>query len=321
MTVLLEVVRNGWVESTHRGRLVLLDPSGDAAVAHGPVDEPVLPRSSLKPLQAVALVEHGYPGREELLALAAASHDGEDVHVSGARAILAAAGLDEDALQCPADLPSGREALLAWVGGGGGPARVCHNCSGKHAAMLATCVAAGWPIDSYRDQNHPLQQAIGARLGSLSGTEIAGVAVDGCGAPAFAVALTSLARAFAAIATATDGAAALVRDAMRAYPRMLGGTGRAVSELTAAVPGLVCKEGAEGVWAAALPDGRAFAAKLADGSGRGLPTLLAAVVQHWDVPGVDAAVVQRWAAPPVLGGGEPVGEIRPSPALRSLLAL
>src|SRR5689334_11673289 len=185
MTVLLEVVRNGRVESEHRGRLVLLDPSGEAVVSDGPVDEPVLPRSSLKPLQAVALVEHGYPGRDGLLALAAASHDGEDVHIAGARAILAAAGLDEDALQCPRDLPSGREALLAWVGGGGGPARVCHNCSGKHAAMLATCVASGWPTESYRDPAHPLQQVIRSRLSSLAGAAVAGVAVDGCGAPAF----------------------------------------------------------------------------------------------------------------------------------------
>ncbi len=120
MTVLIEVARNGRVESEHRGRLVLLDASGAVAVSAGPVDEPVLPRSSLKPLQAVALVEHGYPGRDDLLALAAASHDGEDVHVAGARAILAAAGLSEDALQCPPDLPSGRDALLAWVHGGGG---------------------------------------------------------------------------------------------------------------------------------------------------------------------------------------------------------
>ncbi len=107
---------------------------------------------------------------------------------------------------------------------------------------------------------------------------------------------------------------------MRAHPRMVGGTGRAVTELIAAVPGLVCKEGAEGVWAAALPDGRAFAAKLDDGSARALPPLLAAVLEHWDVSGADAAVVQRWLTPAVLGGGEPVGEVRPSPALRTLLA-
>lgn len=318
MTILLEVERNGRVESTHRGELVLLDPSGAVSVSVGPVDEPVLPRSSLKPLQAVALVENGYPGRDALLALAAASHDGEDVHVAGARAILAAAGLDEGALQCPPALPSGEAALVAWVGAGGEPARVCHNCSGKHAAMLATCVAAGWPLNSYRDPEHPLQLAIRERLSALAG-DVTAVAVDGCGAPAFALGLTALARGFAVLATAQDGAPALVRDAMRAHPRLIGGTGRAVSEFTAAVPGLLCKEGAEGVWAAGLPDGRAFAAKLADGSARGLPPLLAAVLEYWDVPGMDAALVQRWAAPPVLGGGRPVGAVRPSSELRSLL--
>lgn len=321
MTILLEVVRNGRVESVHSGELVLLDPDGAATVAVGAIDEPVLPRSSLKPLQAVTMVEHGYPGRNELLALAAASHDGEDVHIAGARAVLAGAGLTEDALQCPLDLPLGRDALLAWVRAGGGPARVCHNCSGKHSAMLATCVAAGWPVESYRDPAHPLQQVIRARIAALTNSPVAGVAVDGCGAPAFAVALAGLARAFAGLARAAGGAPALVRDAMRAHPRMIGGTGRAVTELTAAVPGLLCKEGAEGVWAAALPDGRAFAAKLADGAGRGLPPLLAAVLTSWDVPGADATAVQRWAAPVVLGGGEPVGEIRWSADLRRLLAL
>jgi L-asparaginase II len=321
LTVLLEVVRSGRVESWHRGSIVVLDPAGAVTVSAGRVDEAVLPRSSLKPLQAVAMVENGYPGRNELLALAAASHDGEDAHVAGARAILAAAGLDEDALQCPADLPSGRDALLAWVGAGNGPARVCHNCSGKHSAMLATCVASGWPTATYRDPSAALQQAIRARLSSLAGEEVSGVAVDGCGAPAFALGLTALARAFARLATSPGAAETLVREAMRAHPRMIGGTGRAVTELAAAVPGLVCKEGAEGVWGAALPDGRAFAAKLSDGSSRGLAPLLAAVVQHWDVPGTDGPVVQRWAAPPVLGGGEPVGAIRWSSDLRALLAL
>ena len=164
------------------------------------------PRSSLKPLQAVALLECGFAGRDASLALAAASHDGEDVHVAGARATLAAAGLDESALQCPPDLPSGRDALLAWVGGGGRAARICHNCSGKHAAMLATCVAAGWPIDTYRSPDHPLQLAIRAGIESLCGEPVRGVAVDGCGAPAFAVSLLGWRGRSRALATAPDGA-------------------------------------------------------------------------------------------------------------------
>jgi L-asparaginase II len=315
---LLDVVRNGHVESWHRGSLVLLDHAGTVAVAAGDVDTPIFPRSSLKPLQAVAMLDCGFAGEDECLALAAASHDGEDVHISAARRTLDAAGLDESALQCPLDLPSGRDALLAWVIGGGRPARICHNCSGKHAAMLSTCVAAGWPVTNYGAPEHPLQAAIRSRISQLCGTPVADVAVDGCGAPAYSVSLAALAHAFATVATAPSGHPRDVADAMRAHPRMIGGTGRAVSELTAAVPGLVCKEGAEGVWAAALPDGRAFAAKIDDGSARGLGPLLAAALRYW---GSDDPVVSRWAAVAVLGGGSPVGAITWSPELRVLLRL
>jgi L-asparaginase II len=313
---LLDVTRSGHVESWHRGSLVLLDGNGAASASAGEVDAPIFPRSSLKPLQAVAMLECGFAGRDESLALAAASHDGEDVHVATARRTLASAGLDESALQCPPALPSGPEALIAWVSGGGRPARICHNCSGKHAAMLATCAGAGWPTASYRSPAHPLQVAIRARIAELCGTPVADVAVDGCGAPAFSVSLTALARAFAVLATSASGPGHDVADAMRRFPRLIGGTGRAVSELTAAVPGLVCKEGAEGVWAAALPDGRAFAAKIDDGSARGLGPLLAATLRHW---GFDGSVVARWAEVAVLGGGEPVGAISPSRELRALL--
>ena len=147
MIELVEVTRDGHVESRHVGRLVLLDGTG-TRTAGGP-DEPVLPRSALKPLQAAALLGCRFPRPGGALALAAASHDGEDVHLAAARATLRAAGLDEDALQCPPDLPGGRDALLSWAAAGGRAARVCHNCSGKHAAMLATCVAAGWPMADY----------------------------------------------------------------------------------------------------------------------------------------------------------------------------
>ena len=314
--VLINVVRNGHVESQHRGSLVLLDPSGAAVVTAGCVDDPVFPRSSLKPLQAVAMVTAGFPGRGASLALAAASHDGEDVHVAGARATLAAAGLDDSALQCPPELPSGPAALLDWVAAGGRPARVCHNCSGKHAAMVATCVAMGWSVGTYRDPSHPLQVVIRDAVERLSGDRVAATATDGCGAPAFAISLRALARAFGALATADGGAEALVRQAMRAHPRLIGGTGRAVSELTAEVPGLICKEGAEGVWGAALPDGRAFAAKIEDGGMRGLPPLLAAALHYWQI---DGPAVRRWSAPEVRGGSAAVGTIGWASELRELL--
>jgi L-asparaginase II len=265
------------------------------------------------------MVEHGFAGRDGALALAAASHDGEEAHLAGVRSILAAAGLAEARLQCPPDLPSGRAALLAHIRAGRASERICHNCSGKHAAMLATCAANGWELACYRDPAHPLQAAILARIETTSGETVEASGVDGCGAPAHAISLVGLARAFAAIATAAHGTpAALVGAAMRSHPSLLGGTGRAVTDLTAGVDGLLCKDGAEGVWGAALPDGRAFAAKVDDGSARALPPVLAAALRYW---GIDNDAVRGCSSPATFGGGEAVGATGWSPALVDLLGL
>lgn len=317
--ILLDVRRGAIIESRHRGSLVFLLPDGTVEATAGDPDATMFPRSSLKPLQAVAMLQHGFAGDDAAVALAAASHDGEDLHVAGVRATLRSAGLDDGSLQCPPALPGGAAAAEAWLRAGGAAARVCHNCSGKHAAMLATCVTNGWPVESYRDPAHPVQEAIRLTVERLCGEPVRAATVDGCGAPALAVSLTGLARAFAAIATAVDGSfEARVRDAMRAHPRLVGGTGRAVTDFLGEVPGLVCKDGAECVWGAALADGRAFAVKAEDGSLRGLPPLLAAAIAHWRL---NAAVVARWSSVPVLGGGAPVGDISWSPTLRELLSL
>jgi L-asparaginase II len=286
-------------------------------VSAGDVTTPVLARSSLKPLQAVTLLEAGFAGPPDSVALACASHDGEPAHVAGVRAMLGAAGLTEDDLQCPPALPLAEPALIDWVASGARAARVCHNCSGKHAAMLTAARVAGWPSATYRDPAHPLQVAIRERLGELSGEAVARVEVDGCGAPAFAISPVGLARAFARIATAASGPAAEVAAAMRAHPELVSGSRGAHVELCRAVAGLIAKDGAEGMLAAALPDGRALAAKFTDGTGRGRAPVLATVLRRW---GVDGPAIGRWAAVPVLGGGEPVGEIRPSPDLLALLA-
>ena len=313
--VLLHVTRGSTVESWHRGSLVVLDPSGAVVTAAGPVDEHVYPRSALKPLQAVALLASGFDGPAEAVALASASHFGEPQHVAGALAILAATGLDASALQCPPDLPGHRGAMLEWVRAGHGPAAVCHNCSGKHAAMLATCVANGWDVGRYLDPAHPLQQAVVAHVERLAGARVGSTSIDGCGAPAHTVPLTALARSFAALAAAASGSLeARVADAVRAHPQLVGGTGHPGSELMAEVGGLVCKNGAEGVWAAALPDGRAFAAKLSDGAERALAPVLAWVLRSW---GFDGPAVRRWADVPVLGGGRPVGVVTASPSCAS----
>ena len=306
--VLAEVVRSGFVESRHRGSLVLLDERGDVELAVGDVEEPVFPRSSMKPLQAVSMLRTGLRLPQKLLALACASHSGESVHVDLCRAILARAGLGEAALDCPPAMPYGERAAAAVLRAGGGPTRSRHNCSGKHAAMVATCAACGWRVDGYLDPEHELQRAIRSGIEQLTGEAVAAVAVDGCGAPQFAFALTGLARGFRELATAPEGTPEqAAAAAMRAHPVVIGGTGRDVSELMAAVPGLVAKEGAEGVYAAALPDGRAMAVKVDDGAMRPLPVLLAGVLRHW---GREGDVIARWAHPPILGGGRQVGEIR-----------
>jgi L-asparaginase II len=308
LPVLCEVVRSGFVESRHRGSLVLLDGAGEVELAVGDVDAPVFPRSSMKPLQAVAMLRAGLDLPEKCLALACASHSGESVHVDLCRSILARAGLGEAALDCPPALPYGEAAAAAVLRAGGGPTRSRHNCSGKHAAMVATSAARGWPVEGYLDPGNDLQTTIRAGIEELSGEPVAAVAVDGCGAPQFAFGLTGLARAFRRLAVADPGTPeARAAAAMRAHPVVIGGSGRDVSELMTAVPGLVAKEGAEGVYAAALPDGRAMAVKVEDGAMRPLPVMLAGVLRRW---GQDGDVIARWAAPPILGGGRQVGEIR-----------
>jgi L-asparaginase II len=312
--VLAEVVRSGFVESRHRGRAVGLRADGSTAVCAGAVTEPVFPRSSNKPMQAAAMLACGLKLDGELLALAAASHSGEDFHIAGVRQILADAGLTPDALQCPPDYPFDEAAHRELLCAGGGPDRIHMNCSGKHAAMLATCVAAGWPTASYRDPAHPLQRAIAATVAELAGEPVAAVGVDGCGAPVLAISVAGLARAFRALVLAEPGTPERqVADAMRAHPAWTSGTTRPESQLMTAVPGLLLKAGAEGVEAFGLADGRAGALKLDDGAARARSPVTVAVLRELGVagvPGADLAALDGLATGPVTGGGEPVGEIR-----------
>jgi L-asparaginase II len=243
-----------------------------------------------------------------LLALAAASHSGEPLHVDGVVRILAGVGLGPDCLGNVAGLPLDPAAQLAVTSAGGGPEPVLHNCSGKHAGMLATSVAAGWPVDGYLSPDHLVQRHITAGIEALAGEEVAAVVVDGCGAPQHALSLTGLARAFQALAGAPASTPeGRVAAAVRAHPWWAGGTGRPVTRLLAGVPGLVAKDGAEGVMAAATADGIAVAVKIADGAQRAaVPVLVATLASQ----GVDVAAVADLAAVPVLGGGRRVGDLR-----------
>ena len=307
--VLAEVVRSGFVESRHRGAIAALASDGTFAFTAGSANTPVFPRSSNKPLQATAMLTAGLPLDGELLALAAASHSGEDFHVQGVRDILDFAGLTEDDLRCPPSLPIDEPTARRLIRESDAPeSRARMNCSGKHAAMLATCIANDWPTETYLDPEHPLQRHIRKTIEELAREPVAAIAVDGCGTPLFALTLAGLARAFRALVLAEPGTAERkVADAMRKFPEWTSGTGRDENRLMASVPGLLLKGGAEGVDAFALPGGSAAAMKIEDGTTRArTPVTVAILTALGAQPPADLATT------PVNGGGYPVGEIRPA---------
>src|SRR6478735_8211827 len=313
LPVVAELVRSGFVEGHHYGSVLALDTSGAVDWSVGSVDEPVLPRSCNKPVQALAMIRLGLDLPPDLLALACASHSGEPFHLEGARRILALAGLDEDALQTPEDYPLEDEVRDEVIRGGGHRTRLQMNCSGKHAAMLATCVVNGWDTDTYLAPEHPLQVAIRATFEELVGEPVTVAAVDGCGAPLLGTSLVGLARAFRRIALGAEPDTARVAEAIRQHPEFVSGSRRDERELLTAIPGAIGKAGAESCYAVALPDGRAFALKTDDGAPRVRPVVMAAALQRAGVdgePGVDGDAVRRTGDSPLLGGGRRVGEIR-----------
>ncbi|MFI6808007.1 asparaginase [Streptomyces luteogriseus] len=310
------LIRGGIVEGIHYGSVVVLDADGEVRLQIGDIEAAFYPRSAIKPVQAVAMARAGLPLDGELLSLTAASHSGEERHLAGTRRILELAGLNEDHLRNVPDLPFDPVVRDAWVREGRLPSRLAQNCSGKHAAMLYTCTINGWPLENYLDPGHPLQQAIAEIVEDLTGQRIAQVTVDGCGAPLFSLSLHGLARATARIVTAAPGTPeARVADAMREHAEMASGSGRDVAALMRAVPGLLSKDGFEGVQVAALADGRAVAVKIADGANRARVPVTAAALAR---AGADPGLLAEFAGEPLLGGGEPVGSVRVVRALDPL---
>jgi L-asparaginase II len=258
-------------------------------------------------LQADAMVAAGLDLPTDQLAVACASHSGEPQHLEVVRLILSDSGLAEEALANPPARPYGQVARAALRDAGVAPSALQQNCSGKHAAMLATCRVNGWSTDGYLAEDHPLQQSISAHIETLAGEQVTHVGIDGCGAPTHAFSLRGLANAFAAL-TRPDHDQRVAR-AMRAHPELVGGTDRDVTRWMQAVTGLIAKEGAAGVMAAALPDGRAVAYKIADGSDVARQAVMPEAMR---LLGVDAEVVERLAqetAVPVFGGGGTVGQL------------
>ncbi|WP_329231241.1 MULTISPECIES: asparaginase [unclassified Streptomyces] len=308
LPVLAEVVRSGFTEGHHRGSLVVLAADGSVELALGDPAAPVFPRSSNKPMQAAAILRAGLDLSGERLALAAASHSGEGFHLELVRTMLAEHGLTPDDLRTPPDLPLDPVEAEAYLAAGGVREPLTMNCSGKHAAMLAVCVRNGWDTATYLDPGHPLQRLVGEVVAEAAGEPVAALGTDGCGAPLMAIGLVGLARAFRAFVLAEPGTAERrVADAMRAHPEYVAGTRRPDTWLMREVPGTLSKMGAEAVQALALPDGRALAFKIDDGSVRALGPVLA---RSLELLGVDAPVVSRIGRSPLLGGAVEVGEIR-----------
>lgn len=313
------VERSGFIESRHAGIAIVLAPDGTIAEKRGDPSALILPRSSLKPLQALACISAGAQLDGERLALSTASHSGTDRHVAVVREILAAARVGEDALGCPPAWPGDTATRDELVRELRQPERVRMNCSGKHATMVLTCVVNGWDIEGYLDPEHPLQAHIRDVVERLIGEKASATAVDGCGAPVYAVTLFGLARAIHRIGNSSPtspfalhrSAGALV-DAVRANPWAIDGPGRpdtiAIERL-----GVFAKGGAEGVMVMVAPDGTTVALKMLDGSGRAATAVaLKLLERHGALAPADVADTMSKLPLAVTGGGKDVGAIRPA---------
>lgn len=315
---LVVATRDGLVESIHYGSAIATAADGSILATAGDPLAPFYPRSSLKPLQAVAMVRAGLNLPADLLALTAASHSGGAKHRGGTQRILAMHGLAASDLENSTDLPYGTSEREDWLRSGLHPTQVTQNCSGKHAAMAATCVINGWPVNGYLDPSHPLQQLVADTVSELTGEQLLARSTDGCGTPLFALTLRGMARAFGTIAAAAaasestpdDGrtaplpAEAAVGLAMRQHPDMVAGERRDVTELMRLLPGAVAKDGFEGVQLVGLPDGRAVAVKISDGGDR---ARMPATVRLLESLGVVTPPLAGIGTAPVLGGGRTVG--------------
>lgn len=304
--ILIEVVRGAMVESVHHGRLLIVDGSGEDLLALGGVDQLIYPRSAIKSIQASAMVRAGLALEARDLAMVCASHAGSAMHQESALRILASAGLSEKTLRNTPDKPLGLVERREW--GDREATSLAANCSGKHAGMVATSAINGWDLSTYKDFAHPLQTLIQKEFEDLAAEKITAVSVDGCGAPLFAMTLRGMARAIHQITHSDDPVHREVVSACTTYPEMVSGEGRVVTDAMARVPGLLVKDGAEGVMIASLRGKGTMAWKMSDGSNRGDRPLLSASLSHLDI----ALEFERI---PVYGDGKVVGEIRASKLL------
>jgi L-asparaginase II len=328
--VLVEVLRGALVESRHGGAIAVADADGRSVLTIGDVERPVYPRSAIKALQALPLIESGaadrFGLRPEELALACASHSGEPGHVAAVERMLTAAGLDAAALKCGAHWPLHQPSGQALARAGRKAGAVHNNCSGKHAGFLCAACAIEADRESYVEPGHPVQREVKAVLEDLAGATLAQdvCAVDGCSVPTWALPLAGLARALArfgsgqGLAPARQKAAERLRAAVAAHPWHVAGTGRFCTELMQAFGARVfVKTGAEGVFCGALPQqGLGIAVKCDDGAGRAAEVMMAATIARFLKS--DAAALERFVRPTLRNwNGITVGRLRPTAILSS----
>jgi L-asparaginase II len=309
--ILIEVTRGALVESAHTGSVALSDARGRLLLSLGDVSRPVYPRSSVKSLQCVPLIETGAADHfgfgDEEIALACASHSGSDRHTAIALRMLERIGLGEAALGCGAHAPMGESAARALVARGERPSQLHNNCSGKHAGMLATAVHRGETVAGYWSPDHPVQRRVHAVISELSGERLDDTArgIDGCAVPTWAMPLAALARLFAALGSGEGLAPDRRRTVERimracwAEPDLVAGPGRADSVLMQRLPGhIFLKTGAEGVYCGAFPAlGLGFALKIDDGTKRASAGAAMALIEHI-LPAarglIDKRVMKNW---------------------------
>lgn len=324
--VLVEVTRGGALESRHRGAAVVADGDGTVIAAWGDIEAPVFPRSAVKVLQAVALVESGaaeaFGVSDEELALASASHNAESGHTDRVRAWLRRLGLDEGDLACGAHWPLDQDAAHGLARAGLAPGNLHNNCSGKHAGFLTLARHLGVDPAGYEKPGHPVQQRVLGVFEEMCGLDLGGAVrgIDGCGVPTWAMPLANIARGMARVAAPASlpaaRAAALTRlfGAITAHPYLVAGRGRFCTALMEAAEGrLLAKTGAEGVYCAAAPGhGLGVAVKCDDGAARAAEVIMAAVLAHVGI--LSQADIGRLGGrdrPQLINrAGTPVGEIR-----------
>jgi L-asparaginase II len=307
--VVAELVRDGFAESFHHGVLAVVDQQGSTLLERGNADAIVYPRSTLKPLQAIAVLETGIELSALNLTLTTASHCGSDRHRGAIGSLLRDYGLDESSLQCPQDWPLGNTERAQYLADGHEASRLAMNCSGKHAGFLAACTHAGFSTEDYLSFDHPLQQGIVTTLTRYTGEAPTFTSRDGCGAPLHAVSLRGLARGIAIIAAGHSEQEKQLLHAVRDNAWAIDGEGRD-NTVTIETLGGIAKIGAEGLVVIGTPSGVAVAVKILDGSMRATSLVaLAALEMVGAISAGDAAALSARMAHPVSGGEAIIGAL------------